>query len=93
MDQNLLQVILDNQNKMSEDIGDIKVIIAKQEQNIEYHVKRTDLAEENIALFREEMKPVKAHVATIHTILKIIGGLGVLLSIAASIVKILAYFT
>lgn len=96
MDKNLLQVILDNQTKMAEDIVDMKVLLSKQEQNIVYHIKRTDLAEENIRLLREQMnkdlKPIKSYIALVNSILKIIGGLSVLLSIGASIVKIVGFF-
>lgn len=96
MDKNLLQIILDNQAKMSEDIVDMKVLLAKQEESITYHIKRTDLAEENMVLLREQMsidlKPIKSHVAFVNTALKIVGGLSVLVSIGASIVKILSYF-
>lgn len=97
MDKSLLQLLLDSQSKMSEDITDIKVILAKQEQNIEHHVKRTDLAEENTELLRKQMitelRPLKSHVTFINNILKVIGGLGFLVSIVAGIVKIISFFS
>lgn len=88
--------ILDKQDKMAEDITDIKVILAKVEESLKYHIKRTDLAEEAIALNRKQfeldMKPIKNHVLMVNAAFKIIGGISVLVGIIAGVVKIAAFF-
>ncbi len=43
-------------DKMVADIADIKA-------DLKVHIKRSDLAEINIALLREEVEPLKHHVA------------------------------
>lgn len=104
MDKNLIQLMIDNQSKMSTDMVDMKVLLTKQEENLSYHIKRTNLLEEQVAINKKEyivllekidkdLKPIKAHVAVINASLKIIGGLSVILSIGASVVKILSYFS
>jgi hypothetical protein len=93
----LLQVVVERQTKIMDDIVDMKVLLAKQEENLAYHVKRTDLAEENIKLLRAQLEkdlaPVKSHVALVNAALKIVGGLSVALSITVSVVKLISYLT
>lgn len=75
--------------------------LVKQEANLDKHILRTDLAEENLKLLRTdlrgvetEIKPLKKHVAQVEIALKIAG---ILASIAlacvgavSSILKILS---
>lgn len=90
-------------DKLDERLDSIEKVQIKQEANIEHHVKRTDLAEENTAILREEMaknieaiqtdmKPVQAHVAYMNGALKLIGVVGTFVAIAAGIVKVLEFF-
>lgn len=73
-------------DKIAEDIVDLKVIAVKLEENLKYHILRTDLAEENIKLLRKEIqqkedelriliKPIEKHVQYVDVGLKIAGGL------------------
>lgn len=68
MDENRIHEKLD---KIIEKVTTLEVTSAKQEQNINHHVYRTDLAEENIKLLRtsteqgfqeikEEIEPLKS---------------------------------
>lgn len=43
-------------DKLGEDMSDIKITLAKQESNIEHHVKRSDLLEEVVEIARQENK-------------------------------------
>jgi hypothetical protein len=46
--KNAIQTIIDIQNNINKEITEIKVILAKQEAQLEYHIKRTDIAEKNL---------------------------------------------
>lgn len=75
-------------DKISEDISDLKVTSAKQEENIKEHIRRTELAEENIQMIRDEIQPLKEHVIAINGVLKVIGIISVIVGSAAGIIQI-----
>ena len=60
---------------IEEKISSIDVTLAKQAKDLEHHIYRTELAEQNLELIRQEMVPVKKHVALMDAGLKIIGAL------------------
>ena len=41
--------------KISDDIVDIKVTLAKQNESLTHHVRRTDLLEEKVDILKEEV--------------------------------------
>lgn len=97
--EELYNRLLEKQEQMADDIGEIKVILARQEESLRHHIHRTELAEEAIAInkrhldiaiakLNEELKPIHKHVIMINTGFKLIGSLSVLLSIAAGIIKL-----
>ena len=55
----------DKIDKIMEDIGEIKIDLAT-------HIRRTQQNEENIALLREDFKPIKSHVTLMNNLAKII---------------------
>lgn len=66
-------------NKISENITEIKVSQARTEVIMDEHIRRTVLAEENIDLIRQELTPIKEHVAQVKFLTKIfsyIAGIG-----------------
>ena len=84
------------------DVSDIKVTAARQEENLKEHMRRTELAEEGIKLARieaatkaqaleEELRPVKNHVMMVNGVLKFIGLIGLLVGIAATILKFIGF--
>jgi archaellum component FlaC len=60
-------------DKIEEHLSKIDVTLAKQHEQLAHHIYRTQLAENNIELLREEVKPVKKHVALVDSIMKITG--------------------
>jgi deoxyribose-phosphate aldolase len=73
-------------DKITEDMTDVKVAQARIEVSqdltkviMDEHIKRTALAEENIELLRQELKPVKKHVQLINNLFKFIIAFGSLL--------------
>lgn len=76
-------------DKISEDVSDLKVTVAKQEENIKEHIRRTELAEENLDLIRKEMLPLKEHVVTINGVLKSLGIISVVIGSGVSFFQII----
>lgn len=81
--------MLDKQDKITDDMGDIKITLSKQEENLRLHVYRTDLAEQNIELLRKQIIPIETHVHYIQGITKLVGGLAILAGLIVSLFKIL----
>lgn len=75
-------------DKISEDISELKVTSAKQEENIKEHIRRTELAETNLEMLRQEIQPLKDHVVAINGVLKIIGTISVVIGSAAGFFEI-----
>jgi len=80
-------------DKISEDISDLKVTSAKQEENIKEHIRRTEVAEENLTMLRQEIEPLKQHVIAINGVLKIIGLISVVIGSAAGFFEIVRAIT
>lgn len=74
-------------DKIDDKISNIDVTLAKQAKDLEHHIYRTDLAEQNIELIRQEMQPVKKHVALVDASLRIIGALASVATFAAGVIK------
>lgn len=92
-DKELIQKIYDKQEKISEDMGEVKVTLARQEENIRTHIRRTELAEMNIESLRKEIEPVKTHVKMIQGALKFIGLAGVGATMLSAIVQLLRFLS
>lgn len=77
MSQDRLLRIEEKIDKLVERLGSIDVTLAKQHDQLEYHIKRTDLLE-------SELKPVRDHVRFLKTAMKWIAVCGTI----AGIVKL-----
>lgn len=75
-------------DKISDDISELKVTTAKQEENIKEHIRRTELAEENLQMLRQEIEPLKQHVIAINGVLKAIGIISVIIGSGAGFFQI-----
>ena len=76
-------------DKVDEKLSSIDVTLAKQAKDLEHHIFRTDLAEANIELLRNELQPVKKHVALVDAGLKIIGALASISAFILGLAKLL----
>ncbi len=67
------QRILDKLDEMDKRLDNIDVTLAKQHVSLEEHIKRTNLLE-------EKLDPVEKHVHGVNVILKLFGGIALLLA-------------
>lgn len=75
-------------DRIGADVAEIRVIQARMEGELKHHIRRTDLAEENLSLLRAEVEPVKAHVDFINNLAKFFVGL---IAAGGSIAAIIHY--
>lgn len=68
-------------DKVADRLTSIDVTLGRQEEQLAYHIKRTDMLEEQLA-------PVKTHVAMVNGALKLVGILGVLGAIIEATVQV-----
>jgi hypothetical protein len=80
-------------DKISDDVSELKVTSAKQEENLKEHIRRTELAEENLEILRTEIQPLKEHVIVINGILKIVGAVSVIVGSIAGMIRIFEIIT
>ena len=69
--------LVDKVDSISEDISEIKVIMARNTASLEEHMRRTALAEQQIASLREDLLPVEDHVKQVRWTAKAIVWLAV----------------
>lgn len=50
------------QDEITKEVGAVNVTLIRQEGQLAEHIRRTQLAEENLSLLRSEFKPVEFHV-------------------------------
>lgn len=84
-----LKKIENKLDKIDEKISSVDVTLAKQAKDLEHHIFRTDLAEENLEMLRREMEPVKKHVALMDAGLKVIGALASIALFVLGVIKLL----
>lgn len=96
-DKFTIERLVEQQDKIMENITEIKVIQAKQEENLREHMRRTELLEERqdrfVSHFDDELKPIKSHISFIEAGLKIGGISAAVVSFVASVIKLISYLT
>ena len=84
----MLERLYEKVEQVAQDQSEMKVTLAGQAVQLENHVKRTQLAEENIEILRKDLKPVESHVNMVNGALKFIGILASLAAIVKIVIEI-----
>lgn len=81
-------------DKIVDDIGEIKIIMARNTVSLEEHIKRTNLLEEEVKRLDEDVRPVKDHVTAmkhsgklIYTVIKLLAALASIIGVIAALMK------
>jgi hypothetical protein len=85
----IINLILDIKKDVSElktSQVETKEIAVKNTIVLEEHMRRTNIAEENIELIRQEMKPIKEHVQSVTAVTHFMAGLLKVLGVLATLV-------
>lgn len=70
-------------------VSNIETTVAVQGQILDEHQRRSLAAEENIALLRDELKPIQKHVYYVEAVFKAIGFCSTVLGIISLLIKLL----
>ena len=87
-----LKRVEDKIDKIAEELMSIKVTLHGQHISIKDHIRRTNLAEENLKLIREQIDPIEKHVLYVNGFLKGLGVVSIVLGIAALVLEIAGRF-
>lgn len=85
-----LDKIEEKVDRIESKISNIDITLAKQAKDLEHHIYRTDLAEENLDILRKEIEPVKKHVAIMDASLKVIGAIASIATFIVGAIKLLS---
>lgn len=84
--------IHDKLDRIEEQIGIINVTLAKQHEQLRFHIRRTTLLEEHLEHLRGEVKPIQRHVAIIDGGLKVLGAISAIVAFVATALKVVEFF-
>jgi hypothetical protein len=76
-------------DRVIEAIHRIDVTLARQEENLREHMRRTEIAEKNIENLRTDLKPVQQHVTRVEGVAKALTVCGVIVGIVTGVIKVL----
>jgi hypothetical protein len=80
--------IVEAVHNIREDLVEQKITLAKQAVVLEDHTRRSFAAEENLALLRQQIRPIESHVLFVRGVVKTIVVLISLVSAAAAVIKL-----
>ena len=75
-------------DKIEEHLSNIDITLVKQHEQLAHHIYRTSLAEQNLDILRQEIKPVQKHVEVVNTTLKVLGAVASVVTFVAGILKL-----
>lgn len=75
-------------DRIEERLDSIDVTLAKQHEQLAHHIYRTSIAEENLTILKNELKPVQKHVESVNTFLKIMGAISSVVAFAFGVIKL-----
>lgn len=75
-------------NEIVERIHSIERIMDRNTVSLEQHMKRTEVAEENLELLRNDVRLIEKHVIRVDGVFKFIGLLGIISTLIVSLVKL-----
>lgn len=79
-------------DRLDQRLDSLDTTSIKQAKDLESHIYRTELAEENIALLREQVTPVKTHVDRVEFAFKAIGFLTTITGVVTGMLKLFNAF-
>jgi archaellum component FlaC len=90
--EKLEQKLDEKLDKIHDKLSSIDVTLVKQAGQLEHHIYRTKLAEENLEILKNEMKPIQKHVTQVSGILKFFGILSVFAGIVKAVLEVYKLF-
>lgn len=76
MDNREMERILVKLDKIEDRLDSIDKTLIKNTESLEYHIKRTDLLQEQVKTLDTNLKPVEDHVKSVNLIISIVKWVG-----------------
>lgn len=74
--------------KVREELGSVHIIQARQAKDLEIHIKRTEINEENLSLLRKELEPARKITDFIKMGLSVIGAISLIAVTIGAVLKL-----
>lgn len=87
----LIESLSSKVDKLDEKLDTQNSILHEQHIQIKEHIRRTEIAEANIDLLRNDLQPLQKHVTQVNFVFKVIGFLSTVIGTIYGIVSILDY--
>lgn len=88
MSDELLYKIDSKLDRIQEDLSEIKVIQARHDENLQEHMRRTDILEESSEVLYEEVTQIKLHKAQMDGVFKFAGIMSAIVSGVLGLLKL-----
>lgn len=79
-------------DKLDQRLDDMRILDIENASQLKEHILRTELNEENIAMLREDFKPIQKHDFMVAGGLKLIGTVALVAGIIEGGVKVIEFF-
>lgn len=86
-----LKDIDDKLDEHTKILASVDKTLALQAQQLEMHMRRTDLAEENMKILREEFRPVQGHVEFMNKLAKLVALIAAVASAGFAAVEVVKW--
>lgn len=88
-DDVFFEMVVKKLDKVESEIGEIKVILARNTKDVEIHIRRSDLLDESMHMLREQIAPAKKMVDYLKTSFQLLGVISIIVGIFVGITKLL----
>lgn len=85
----IIKQLFESQAEIKNGINEVNITLVRHEEVLKQHIYRTELAEKRIDTLEDQIEPVKSKMHQLDGILKLIGGVAILLSVIAAFVQIM----
>lgn len=89
MKKNEFLHLSDKLDILDERLDGVERLMALQENNLQYHIKRTDLAEQSLAVFKQELEQSKLLMANIQFFGKLLTWVGGLTGFVLVVIQLI----
>lgn len=86
----MLERILNKVDKVDNHLDSINQTLIKQEEQLAYHIKRSDQQDHALQIIEKRLKPVETHIIAINTLVKLFGTFA---AVVLFVFSVLNFFT
>ena len=88
-DKEFAERVFNKQDEIFKELTEVRVILAKQEESLHYHIYRTDQNELSINELKKSLDPIAKHLAFVQGFIKLMGILATGVGMVLGIMKLL----